>query len=49
MDTRRWVLVACLIVYVAVCFGRIAAKQGKNPILYGVLSVVSPANLIILG
>jgi len=30
-------------------FGRITAKHGKNPILYGLLSVISLINLIILG
>jgi hypothetical protein len=35
--------------YVAVCFGIIAGKHGKNPVLYGILSVISPINLIILG
>ena len=38
-----------LIIYIAVCCGKIASKYGKNPILYGVLSVISPINLIILG
>lgn len=44
-----WILVALLLAYVAVCFGKIAAKHGKNPVLYGLLSIVSPLNLIILG
>jgi MFS family permease len=46
-----WALAATLIgvVYIAVCFGRIAAKHGRNPWLYGILSVVSPVNLVILG
>jgi hypothetical protein len=35
--------------YIAVCFGRIAAKHGKNPWLFGILSIISPVNLIILG
>jgi hypothetical protein len=35
--------------YVAVCFGKIAGKHGKNPWLYGILSIISPVNLIILG
>jgi hypothetical protein len=37
------------VIYVAVCFGKIAAKHGKNPILFGILSIISPINLIILG
>ena len=43
-----WILVALLLVYVAVCFGKIAAKHGKNPVMYGLLSI-SSINLIILG
>jgi hypothetical protein len=42
-------LAVMTVVYVAVCFGFIARKHGKNPILYGVLSVISPINLVILG
>lgn len=49
MDSLGWLLVAVLLLYIAVCFGKIAAKHGKNPILYGILSVVSPLNLVILG
>jgi hypothetical protein len=49
MDTWGYVLLAILLVYIAVCFGKIAAKHGKNPILYGILSIISPVNMIILG
>jgi membrane protein DedA with SNARE-associated domain len=49
MDILGPVLTAIVLIYIAVCFGMIAAKHGKNPILYGILSVVSPVNLIILG
>lgn len=49
MDTVGWILISILIVYIAVCFGKIAAKHGKNPLLYGILSVITPANLLILG
>ena len=49
MITPQWLVVGCLALYVAICFGKIAAKHGRNPILYGVLSVISPVNLIILG
>lgn len=42
-------ITAVLVIYIAVCFGKIAARYGKNPILYGFLSVISPINLIILG
>ena len=41
-----WVL---LVAYVGVCFGKIAAKHGKNQFLYGILSIISPINLILLG
>ena len=37
------------LIYVAVCFGMIARRMGKNPWLYGILSIISPVNLIILG
>jgi hypothetical protein len=49
MNTIGYVIVMLLVFYVAVCFGKIAAKHGKNPILYGLLSIISPVNLIILG
>lgn len=38
-----------ILLYIAVGFGRIAAKHGKNSLLNDVLSVKSPLNLIILG
>jgi hypothetical protein len=40
---------AVVLAYVAVCFGRIAGKHGRNPILYGILSIISPVNLVLLG
>ena len=49
MPTAAWIGLAIVEVYVAVCFGMIAAKHGKNPVLYGILSIISPINLIILG
>jgi chromate transport protein ChrA len=49
MDTLNWIVVVLLALYVAVCFGKIAGKHGKNPVLYGILSLISPVNLIILG
>ena len=49
MEIFGGIVIACIILYVAVCFGKIAAKHGKNPVLYGLLSVVSPINLILLG
>jgi hypothetical protein len=44
-----WSLAILIALYVAVCFGRIAKKHGWNPRLYGLLSIVSPVNPIILG
>ena len=41
--------VAIVFIYIAVCFGKIASKHGKDPIIYGILSIISPINLIILG
>lgn len=38
-----------LVLYVAVCFGLIARRNGRNPFLYGLLSVISPFNLVALG
>ncbi len=49
MNSIGWFVVAIIMVYIAVCFGKIAAKHGKNPIIYGILSIISPINLIILG
>ncbi len=42
-------LLIIVIVYIAICFGRIASRHGKNPILYGILSVIPVINLILLG
>jgi L-lactate permease len=42
------VVVSLLLIYIALCFSKIGAKHGKNPLLYGILSTVSPVNLIIL-
>jgi len=49
MTTGQWAIVGMVIIYVAVCFGKIAGKHGRNPILYGILSVISPVNLVLLG
>ena len=49
MPTYALVLVAILLIYIALSFGKIAAKHGRNPILFGILSIVQPVNLIILG
>ncbi len=45
----EFAVTAGLVIYIAVCFGKIAARYGKNSILYGFLSIISPINLIILG
>lgn len=42
-------LLPIFVVYVGLCAGMIAAKHGKNPVLYGLGAVISPINLIILG
>jgi len=49
MDTFGKIILPIIFVYVAVCFGKIAAKYGKNPLLFGILSIITPINLIILG
>jgi EamA domain-containing membrane protein RarD len=49
MVSWEFAVTAGLVTYIAVCFGKIAARYGKNPILFGILSIVSPINLIILG
>jgi hypothetical protein len=45
----RHLAVLLLILYIGTCFGLIARRHGKNPWLYGVLSVISPLNLLLLG
>jgi hypothetical protein len=42
-------LIAAVIVYVGLCAGLIAHKHDKNPLLYGLLAVISPLNMILLG
>ncbi len=49
METWGIPLAVAIAGYVAVCFGFIARKQGRNPILCGVLSIITPINLVILG
>ena len=49
MDTLGKIILPIILVYIAVCFGKIAAKYGKNPLLFGILSIITPINLIILG
>ena len=49
MNIIGYVVVILLVLYTGLCFGKIAAKHGKNPILFGILSIISPINLIILG
>lgn len=41
-------LVAILTVYIGLCAGLIAQKHGKNPLLYGFLSI-TPLIFIVLG
>jgi hypothetical protein len=47
-DISPWLL-AAFIVYIGLCAGLIAAKHGKNPFLYGLMAVISPLNLVLLG
>ena len=49
METWGIPLAIVTMLYVAVCFGVIAHRNGRNPIVYGVLSILSPVNLVILG
>ncbi|NVM56063.1 MAG: hypothetical protein HWN66_20360 [Candidatus Helarchaeota archaeon] len=49
MDTLGKIILPIILVYVAICFGKIATKYGKNPLLFGILSIITPINLIILG
>jgi len=49
MDTLGKIMLPIISVYIAVCFGKIAARYGKNPLLFGILSIITPINLIILG
>ena len=49
VDTFGKIILPIIFVYVAVCFGKIATKYGKNPLLFGILSIITPINLIILG
>ena len=49
MELWQIVSTALVLLYIAVCFGKIAARHGKNPLLCGLIAVISPINLIILG
>ena len=49
MNTVGKIILPIILVYIAVCFGKIAAKYGKNPLLFGIFSIITPINLIILG
>ncbi len=49
MQPFHYIIIFALILYIAVCFGRIASKNGRNSILWGILSVITPINFIILG
>jgi hypothetical protein len=49
--TQLWQIIVIALVagYVAVCFGLVAKRNGRNPWIWGLLSIISPANLFILG
>lgn len=49
VDIVGKIMLPIILVYIAVCFGKIAAKHGKNPFLLGILSIITPINLLILG
>jgi len=49
MQPLHYLIIFILIIYVAICFGKIASKNGRNPILWGIISVITPVNIIILG
>jgi len=49
VDILGKIILSIILVYIAVCFGKIAAKYGKNSLLFGILSIITPINLIILG
>ncbi len=49
MQPFHYIIIIILILYVAVCFGKIASKYGRNPIVWGILSIITPINLIVLG
>ena len=42
-------VLAAVLVYIGICAGLIAQKHGKNPLLYGLMAVIAPFNLIVLG
>jgi hypothetical protein len=42
-------IIFVLIGYLALCFGLVARRHGRNPWLWGAISVLSPVNLIVLG
>lgn len=42
-------VLGAMIIYIGLCAGMIAAKHGKNPLLYGLMAVITPFNLIVLG
>ena len=49
MEPWQIAILISVIVYIGLCFGLVAKRHGRNPLLWGVLSVLSPFNLIILG
>jgi len=40
LESFGWVIGAIIVIYIAVCFGKIASKHGKNPILYVILRLL---------
>ena len=42
-------VISITFVYVPICIGKISSKLGYNGILFGILSLVPIANIVILG
>jgi hypothetical protein len=45
----QYAIVFGVIAYIAVCFGLVARRHGRNPWLWAGIAVTSPINLIVLG
>ncbi len=51
MNNLEIIIALCLgiVIYIAICFGKIASEHNRHPVVYGFLSIFFPINLIILG
>lgn len=43
------VVLLVVLIYAGTCFGKIAGRLGRNPILFGILCLLPMVNLIALG